>query len=320
MIWRLTCTITVIHGQQYLDHRKTAATGVPHWHDAPPRIDDETKVLHRSHNFSAAALTADTGGARLGRTRRNVVSCAVENPDYATIWYDDAALDKFLDDAASIDARIAAAIDALRKPPLKHFVLRTDLARLLLVHTYGGWWLDADLVCIDDPLAELEIEGCVFAWEGSVADEPSAPLNWAFACEKGHELPLRAALLAADRIAAFSGDAGACAGEKRAYCAGGIPVLDLTGPAMLGDALRAYTGASSNRALREAAGERADDASTWARATTVKDVTVLPYCYFRSRGCPHLAGADVVFFHHEFDTAWRPAFWHNHYPGSGGEL
>ena len=314
MIWRLTCTITVIHGQQYLDHRKTAATGVPHWHDAPPRIDDETKVLHRSHNFSAAALTADTGGARLGRTRRNVVSCAVENPGYATIWYDDAALDAFLDEAAALDARIATAIDALRRPPFsKHFVLRTDLARLLLVHTYGGWWLDADVVCIDDPLAELEIEGCVFAWEGSVADEPSAPLNWAFACEKGHRFPLHAALLAADRIAAFSGDAGACAGEKRAYCAGGIPVLDLTGPAMLGDALRAYTGASSNRALREAAGERADDASTWARATTVKDVTVLPYCYFRSRGCPHLAGADVVFFHHEFDTAWRPAFWHNHY-------
>ena len=314
MIWRLTCTITVIHGQQYLDHRKTAATGVPHWHDAPPRIDDETKVLHRSHNFSAAALTADTGGARLGRTRRNVVSCAVENPGYATIWYDDAALDVFLDEAAALDARIATAIDALRRPPFsKHFVLRTDLARLLLVHTYGGWWLDADVVCIDDPLAELEIEGCVFAWEGSVADEPSAPLNWAFACEKGHRFPLYAALLAADRIAAFSGDAGACAGEKRAYCAGGIPVLDLTGPAMLGDALRAYTGASSNRALREAAGERADDASTWARATTVKDVTVLPYCYFRSRGCPHLAGADVVFFHHEFDTAWRPAFWHNHY-------
>ena len=88
---------------------------------------------------------------------------------------------------------------------------------------------------------------------------------------------------------------------------------------MLGDALQAYAGAP-NRALREAAGERADDASTWATATTVKDVTVLPYCYFRSRGCPHLAGADVVFFHHEFDTAWRPAFWHNHYSDSGGEL
>ena len=83
MIWQLMCTITVIHGQQYLDHRKTAATGVPHWHDAPPRIDD-LRVLHRSHNFSAAALTAGSGGARLGRTRRNVVSCAVENPDYAT--------------------------------------------------------------------------------------------------------------------------------------------------------------------------------------------------------------------------------------------
>ena len=312
----MMCTLTVINGQQYLDHRKTAATGVPHWHDAPPRLGDDLKVLHRSHNFSAAALTAAGGGARLGRTRRNVVSCAVQNPSYATIWYDDAALDAFLDQVT--DARIARAIATLRRPPFsEHFVLRTDLARLLLVHTYGGWWLDADAVCID-PLAELEIDGCVFAWEGSVADEPSAPLNWAFACEKGHGFPLRAALLAADRIAAFSGDAGACAGEKRAYCAGGIPVLDLTGPAMLGDALRAYAGASSNRALREAAGERADDASTWARATTVKDVTVLPYCYFRSRGCPHLAGADVVFFHHEFDTAWRPAFWHNHYSGGWG--
>ena len=313
MLWHLLCTITAAsHAQQYLDHRKTAATGVPHWHDAPPPIGDDLRVIHRSHNFSAAALTAGGGGARLGRTRHNVVSCAVQNPSYATIWYDDAALDTFLDQV--IDKRIARAIATLRRPPFaKHFVLRTDLARLLLVHTYGGWWLDADAVCID-PLSELEIEGCVFAWEGSVADEPSAPLNWAFACEKGHIFPLHAALLAADRIAAFSGDAEACAGERRAYCAGGqIPVLDLTGPAMLGDALQAYAGASSNRALREAAGERADDASTWATATTVKDVTVLPYCYFRSRGCPHLAGADVVFFHHEFDTAWRPAFWHNHY-------
>ena len=327
MLWHLLCTITVVHGQQYLDHRKTAATGVPHWHDAPPRIGDETKVLHRSHNYSAAALTAATGGARLGRTRRNVVSCAVQNPDYATIWYDDAALDAFLDEVT--DARISRAVATLRRPPLaSHFVLRTDLARLLLVHTYGGWWLDADAVCID-PLSSLRIDGCVFAWEGSVADEPSAPLNWAFACRRGHGFPLQAALLAADRIAAFSEDAEACAGERRAYCAGGtIPVLDLTGPAMLGDALRAYAGASSNRALREAAGERADDASTWARATTVKmrrggrggNVTVLPYCFFRSRGCPHLAGADVVFFHHEFDTAWRPAFWHNHYASSGGEL
>ena len=321
MLWHLLCTITAAsHAQQYLDHRKTAATGVPHWHDAPPRID-ETKVLHRSHNFSAAALTAGIGGARLGRTRRNVVSCAVENPDYATIWYDDAALDAFLDQV--VDKRIARAIATLRRPPFsKHFVLRTDLARLLLVHTYRGWWLDADAVCID-PLSDLRIDGCVFAWEGSVADEPSAPLNWAFACEKGHELPLHAALLAADRITAFSGDAEACAGERGAYCAGGtVPVLDLTGPAMVGDALRAYAGAP-NRALREAAGERADDASTWARATTVKDVTVLPYCFFRSRGCEHLAGPpyhDRVLFHHEFDTAWRPAFWHNHYSGGGGEL
>ena len=115
MLWHPLCALTVAsHAQQYLDHRKTAATGVPHWHDAPPRIGD-LKVLHRSHNFSAAALTAGSGGARLGRTRRNVVSCAVENPDYATTWYDDAALDAFLDEVT--DARIARAVAALRRPP-----------------------------------------------------------------------------------------------------------------------------------------------------------------------------------------------------------
>ena len=42
MLWHLLCTITAAsHAQQYLDHRKTAATGVPHWHDAPPRVGDD---------------------------------------------------------------------------------------------------------------------------------------------------------------------------------------------------------------------------------------------------------------------------------------
>ena len=51
-------------------------------------------------------------------------------------------------------------------------------------------------------------------------------------------------------------------------------------------------------------------------AAASEAVVLLPYCFFRSRGCPHLhanhsAFADRVLFHHEFDTAWRPSFWHN---------
>jgi hypothetical protein len=47
-------------------------------------------------------------------------------------------------------------------------------------------------------------------------------------------------------------------------------------------------------------------------------VVVLPYCFFRSRGCGHLSSPDSVWedrvlFHHEFDTAWRPSYWHNYY-------
>ena len=48
-------------------------------------------------------------------------------------------------------------------------------------------------------------------------------------------------------------------------------------------------------------------------------VLVLPYCFFRSRGCPHLLARfrDRVAFHHEFDTDWRQAWWHNYYQHAG---
>ena len=44
-------------------------------------------------------------------------------------------------------------------------------------------------------------------------------------------------------------------------------------------------------------------------------VAVLPYCFFRSRGCDHLQRRlnDDVVFHHEFETTWRRSFWHNFY-------
>ena len=313
-----------------LDNAATVSASAPRWttriSHAALTTNDIEKVLHRSHNYTAAQLAtaASSDDVRLRRVASNVVSCARVSPGWEQRWYDDARLDAALDDFAEHVPRVAAAVAALRAPPLVGaFVLRADFARLAMIWLNGGFWLDADAACVDDLDAHLpETAGCVLAWEGSVADEPSAPLNWALGCPRRHRFVLKAALLVAARVAAYpAGAAAACAGERELYCARGdggakIPVLEMTGPAALGDALEAYAG-RRNRALREAAGERADDAATWAAITHLDGVTVLPYCTFRSRGCAHLApGGDRVLFHHEFDTAWRPSFWHN-YHGRG---
>jgi len=110
-----------------------------------------------------------------------------------------------------------------------------------------------------------------------------------------------------------------------------VDVLGLTGPAMVGEALQQYHGTGSLRGVREGFGEKGEDESSWAMVSIVKpgnsnsnsnesqgssdDVVVLPYCFFRSRGCKHIQEAfrDTVIFHHEFDTSWRPTFWHNYY-------
>ena len=134
-----------------------------------------------------------------------------------------------------------------------------------------------------------------------------------------------------------------------------VDVLYLTGPALVENALRSLaveslhllkinensseaplvgattTGALSHNSLgeqrRKVAGENPDNPSTWDRVLWVPSlegssggggVAVLPYCFFRSRGCAHLQGPkfnDRVVFHHEFDTDWRPSFWHNYYDG-----
>ena len=95
-----------------------------------------------------------------------------------------AALEAMLDFFGSVDARLADAVAALRRPPFRRaFVMRTDLARLAIIYLMGGWWLDADAACLDSLTEHLpQSDGCVLAWEGSVADTPSAPLNWAMGC------------------------------------------------------------------------------------------------------------------------------------------
>lgn len=235
---------------------------------------------------------------------RNQLSCAHINDGYHTLYYDDNGIDAALEVAANKSGytKIRRAAGAMRDVA----VARADMARLALLWLVGGWWLDADIVCLD-PIdnATFETPGpaCLLAWEGAVVNEPSAPLNWAMACSPGHEFPLFALLEAADRVLAFAQEGSFrehCRGEKGAFCAGQTPVLELTGPAMLGDVLLAYSkktafnqSLASLRAVREAAGERPDDASTWDTISWIgykyrSHVMVLPYCFFRSRGCAHL--------------------------------
>ena len=105
------------------------------------------------------------------------------------------------------------AIDILDAPLLTDvFVLKSDLHRLAAVYLLGGWWLDADIWCLDPIYSTLDgpvgsaIEDalrvhqrgasssgglevgsrCIFAWEGEITAPPSAPLQWAFGCTPKH--------------------------------------------------------------------------------------------------------------------------------------
>ena len=204
----------------------------------------------------------------------------------------------------------------------------------------------------DDGEGRSATAGCVFAWEGEppVENRPgkSSPLNWAFGCRRRHPLLLAALERIAAGVAAWRPDRRSEFAARVRLPDNGpwvyVDVLSLTGPALLEHALVAYAGTGNGidggtRALRVGiAGEDPADSSTWDRASFVVPATpaavavdaspsgrggggandagsvlVLPFCFFRSKGCPHLAArfGDKVLFHHEFDTDWRPSFWHN---------
>ena len=269
-------------------------------------------------------------------------------------------------------ALLEAAWARLDSPPLNSvFVLKTDLARLAVTWLFGGWWLDADAVCIDNirralhcpagavqqavraairkyhsscktsPLTGREMlrstqrrkgheetleAGCVFAWEGDVRSDPSSPLQWAFGCQQGAAFALAAMRMLAKKVLAWHHSSHTLPNHEfmaRSSDGATVDVLSLTGPAMVAEALRQYHGASL-RELREGFGEAVEDEATWARVSIVApenntdssaSVVMLPYCFFRSRGCRHNQDAyrDTVLFHHEFDTSWRQAYWHNYF-------
>ena len=98
---------------------------------------------------------------------------------------------------------------------------------------------------------------CVFAWEGDVASTRSAPLNWAFGCSARHAFLLGVMDALVARINAWSAtapagspphrDAFAAQASTSRGAAVDIPVLSLTGPALVGDALEAYLNGDFHR-------------------------------------------------------------------------
>jgi len=153
-------------------------------------------VLHRSHKYSRAMLESSDCDGACARTLRNLRSCAAANARHETRYYDDTELDAEIDAAvaalrdaghAQLAAATQRAVASLRSAPLASiFVLRADVARYALLWHRGGFWVDADVHCegssdeITQVLGPLMKEACVLAWEGDVAAQTSAPLNWAF--------------------------------------------------------------------------------------------------------------------------------------------
>lgn len=214
---------------------------------------DMERIIHRSHRFVETQLRTISHSVddSLSRVRRNLDSCVEINSNMETRYYDDEQLslsmERVLDGLNTkvpLDAlKIRRAWGKLRNDRvLKNvFILQVDLFRLGIVWLQGGWWLDADVVCLDgieETLYSIPVQkeideakqkyaavinsarlescepsvsesfGCVWAWEGSVpspseTSASSSPLNWAFGCSKGHPFLVKALSLASERILAW---------------------------------------------------------------------------------------------------------------------
>merc|ERR1712008_9548 len=167
--------------------------------------------------------------------------------------------------------------------------------------------------------------GCLLAWEGELPQAVSSPLNWAVGCTQGHPFLKIAMTELSRRVLQLQPQQQEDPFAARVMTDRGwqyVNVLQTTGPALFGEALTSYAG-KDLRSVRLEHGEMVDMPETWDAVSVIQGasqapVVVLPYCFFRSRGCAHLASRfqDKVVFHHEFDTSWRPSFWHNYLPST----
>jgi len=313
--------------------------------DAPLGIP---RILHRSHKFTANNVP------NAPRLWENLKSCVLLNNQYETRYYDDAQVDIVLQTWVDRhgDETTRGALRRLTTKPLSDvFVLRADWFRLAALHLFGGWWLDGDVRCIDridDVLgfgtvaeeiassfaksANTQVLGrghreaaCLLAWEGELPQEVSSPLNWAVGCPQGHPFLKGAMTELSRRVLRLQPQQQQDPFAARVMTDQGLQyvnVLETTGPALFGEALMSYAG-KDLRSVRLEHGEMIDEPETWDTVSIISGasqapVVVLPFCFFRSRGCAHLASRfrDEVVFHHEFDTSWRPSFWHNYLPST----
>jgi len=117
-------------------------------------------LLHRSHRYSWQSLQSAQSEAE-ARVKRNIDSCTEVNEDVTQWYYDDDQVNQVMkgpilellktENPKAADVFEKAWLKLDNDPVLKQiFVLKVDIFRLAIVWFYGGWWLDADALCLDD--------------------------------------------------------------------------------------------------------------------------------------------------------------------------
>ncbi len=91
------------------------------------------------------------------RVQAMVSNIRLLNPDFEYLFFDDAAVEKFIDTEFS---QYRSVFDGFKYP-----IQRFDFFRYLAVYRYGGFYFDLDVLLASD-LSSLIDYGCVFSFEG----------------------------------------------------------------------------------------------------------------------------------------------------------
>lgn len=171
----VACRAVVVSGFSVLSAEDTwnAAKDVPTTVDSEISDGDPTisipPVFYRSHKYTVSSmqnLPAHSNNAE-ARLLRNLNSCARLNPNFKTWYYEDADIGQTMTTRVipalqashpEVAADLRLAWQRLSDDPVlsQIMVLKMDVFRLAVVWLYGGWWLDADALCVDDLTTTLQ--------------------------------------------------------------------------------------------------------------------------------------------------------------------
>jgi len=115
--------------QQYLDHLRTL--------DPLPK---KVHILFPDKHY-------DINNADMPFVRHSIVALKTLNPDWNVTIYDDADIDDIIRHAGTSGLVSQEEVDILVGTPTTsaaHIVERSDIARLVLMYTQGGFYIDAD--------------------------------------------------------------------------------------------------------------------------------------------------------------------------------